>query len=195
MSYITLAEVKAHAQIMDNARDADLLRLIEAASRFLDRAIGVPDGAFRVTVASSRTFFLPQPARHLVSDVPMLQLQGAFYRSAPSGPEQDFTGRVVLVVSMFGTDGPGRVFVRTDGVEFSPGWWRLLGLWGVSQVPPADIAHAAVILALSWLRKGPTHYAVESISALEGRVVAGDDIPQEVQSTIQRWQAQLGLVP
>lgn len=194
--YATLAEAKAHGGITDSSRDADLSRLLLAASRAVDRAIGVPDGAFVASPPSSMSVFLDRPRRSMVLEGFLYQIVGVFY--SPDGSaanEIDETDRIVPAAARLGAQPPFRVLVRRDGQDFRAGWWRIHGRWGVSESPPPDIAQAVIILALYWLRQGPTHYAVEALSAMEGRVVAADQIPPSVIEAITVWRARLGTIP
>lgn len=195
-AYATLAEARTHGGITDSSRDADLSRLLLAASRAIDRAIGIPDGAFIASSPSSVSVFLDRPRRSLVLENFLYQVIGVFY--SPDGSaanEVDETDQIVPAAARLGAQPPFRVLVRRDGYAFPAGWWRIHGRWGVSESPPPDIAQAVIILALYWLRHGPTHYAVEALSAMEGRVVAADQIPPSVMETITAWRARLGTIP
>lgn len=194
-AYATIYEAKSHGGITDTARDDDLSRLLLAASRAIDRAIGVADGAFAASPMSSRTVFLISPAYSLVLEDFIYSLSGVFYRSSEAGPEEDRTAQVIPAVARLGASFPCRVLIRKDRLPFEAGWWRVAASWGVSASPPPDIVQATIILALHWLRQGPSHYAVETLAAMEGRVVAMDQIPETVREVIRSWQARLGTIP
>ncbi|MDR7613188.1 MAG: phage head-tail connector protein, partial [Armatimonadota bacterium] len=115
-AYATLAEARTHGGITDSSRDADLSRLLLAASRAIDRAIGIPDGAFIASSPSSVSVFLDRPRRSLVLENFLYQVIGVFY--SPDGSaanEVDETDQIVPAAARLGAQPPFRVLVRRDG--------------------------------------------------------------------------------
>jgi len=195
-AYAGVADIKAHGAITDTSRDAEIARLALAASRLLDHLIGVPDGAFAAPSApEDRVVRLLVPAPSLILPEPLLRLDGVFYRAGPSDPEQDETGNVFPAID---GAGPYHVLLRATSAGrqmFQAGIWRVRGAWGVAFSPPPDIAQAVAILTLSWLRRGVSGYAAETVDAMAGTVRAQQDIPPEVMEVVNAYRARLGVVP
>jgi len=171
--YCTVAELRAEMNLAATTDDAILERLIEAASRSIDRACNrVPDGLRAGTVALARYYigngrsYMPI---HDCVEITALAVKGSLtgttYEawSSPSanmagdGDWYAFTGSpdardlVSLPYTHIAVDINGEYSIFTSGAGHTP-TVQVTARWGYADDTPADIKLATIMLCARWYK-------------------------------------------
>jgi hypothetical protein len=115
MAYATAAELKAEINLIDSAGDhtASLTRLLDAASRTIDRATNRPDGFDASATATARYYTGSGKPYQEIDEC--VQVTAVAVKDSPGDDEDDYTSWVVGTV---GTTTEADVFPATGDPEW-----------------------------------------------------------------------------
>lgn len=193
-SYVTLAEFKAEMGITSTDWDVRLESILESASRAVDRLVGVQDNAFAAgNTPTARIYPLHDPNPWLVVDYFIALSMVEWAASDDAATWADITSEVMPAHS--GTPGPSRVIVRkpkpfTPIVPspwypyFSPGFYRITAVWGLSATPPAEIKRAVILLGAQWFRRSQVGYSPTAVEGYGVTLRFEQTIPEDVRAIL-----------
>lgn len=156
-SYASLSDVKHYLGIDDTGSDAQLLSVLEAASRWIDNYTG---RVFSVDAADTTRYFYPESDQTV--SVPDLRT----ITSIATDEDGDRTYARVLATTdyeLLPTDGPPYRSIRIwpqSSYAFVPGYLvKIVGKFGYLAVP-AEVKQANLILASRYYRRAEAPFGI-----------------------------------
>lgn len=156
MAYVSLVAFKAALDITETARDAELSRLLEAASQAIDRWGSLPDGAFTPTTATRYFDVTMGDAEHQTVLIPPI-ISVTTLKTDPTGAGTfSETWTATTDYLLYPLNGPVYTEIRTTAATgryaLPAGQRRLqiVGSWGEHTEVPVMIEEAVILQASRW---------------------------------------------
>lgn len=188
-AYCSVPDVATALNIVTDDDDAQLIRLTEAASDWIDRYCGLPSGAFAVAADTTRQYLACDVrGDELLLDAPCLSVTSIVngdYGAVPSNGYRLWPVNFprhwrIQLLSTYGS--VWDVDEDTDSVSVT-------GKFGYSLTPPAAVREAAIMLA-GWLHKRYQAALQDNgVSPELGQLVYSEAMPKQVQALLAPFRS------
>ena len=203
--YVTVAEIKADipdsplADEVDFTYDTVLGNMVTAASRMIDRYVGGWDNFFYPTTDSQTRYFDASGEEMQYID-PMVSLTSVAVSESGGRAASDYTSWTKdtdYFVSPYNYASIGMPIMSLviDNDSGSKGTWgttrkgvKVVGIFGWSATPPADIEQACKIQAVRWFMRAKQGYQDASANPNLGEMYYMKELDPDVKLLLQRYK-------
>jgi hypothetical protein len=163
MAYASLAEFKADMNKTTTGDDAVLVRLLDAATRNIDRYCNRPDGFVAVTTATARTY--PGNNKSWLRIDECISVSGVRMKSSATSSYETLAATDYMTATgderFPDYNGSPITAIRTDPNGDYTIWYRdgtyptieITARWGYASTAPHDIKTACIMQATRWYKR------------------------------------------